>query len=232
MLWRDECTELRERLVCNIFKAGGLKFGEFTLVSGLKSPYYIDERELLSSRGKASGQELAKDVTEALYLTLVNDVGLENVDLVIGVPDAVVPYIGCLTYAYGVPSGYTVKIVKKHGIPKYVQGKIETGDRLAIMDDLITSGGSIVRGLDERIAKQCEQDKIYARVDDAVVLVDRLQGGVKKLEGYVTKYSPNGIAVHSFMSVLDMIDILHKINLITDEQHIKTKNYIENPPTK
>lgn len=226
--WKDNHAELTERLTRNIYNAGGLKFGNFKLKSGLESPYYLDGRNLPSSRG--IGQPLVKDITKALYLTASNEVGLDNFDMAIGIPDAIVPYVGCLTYEYGIPSGYTIKVLKDHGIAKFVQADIRDGDVLLTMDDLITSGKSVIENLDGRIAKQCEQDNIHAMVNDSVFLIDRLQGGADNLISHVTEYSPNGIKSHAFMTILDMIESLNGEGLLSDSKYKEVKNYVETSP--
>jgi uridine monophosphate synthetase len=92
------------------------------------------------------------------------------------------------------PMIYTRKEVKAHGLGKDVEGLWQAGERIVIIEDVITSGGSIIKSA-ERLRE------LGLMVEDAVVLIDRGQGGVGNL-------ADAGIRAHAVFTLPTMLDYL------------------------
>ena len=154
----------RDALI-SLFHERALKFGEFTLVSGRTSTYYLDGKQItLHAVG-------LRQICEGL-LELLADV---EYDAVSGMSIGADPIIGgLLTVAAErglAMEGLLVrKEAKGHGTGQYVEGPAGEGARVVVIDDVVTTGGSALQAVD-RI------EEYGARVVQVVGIVDRLEGG-------------------------------------------------------
>jgi orotate phosphoribosyltransferase len=154
-------------LLIQLFQDRALKFGEFTLVSGRTSSYYLDSKQITLH---ADGLRL---VCEGL-LELLKDV---EYDAVSGMSIGADPIIGgLLTVAAerNIPmEGLLVrKEAKGHGTGQYVEGPAGPGARVIVIDDVVTTGGSALQAVDRII-------DYGAQVVQVVGIVDRLEGGAE-----------------------------------------------------
>jgi len=147
-------------------------FGEVTLSSGEKSNYYIDCRRVtLDSKGAFLVGQVLSDM-------------LDGADAVGGLTlgaDPIATAVSVISYEKGrpIPAFIVRKGQKAHGMMKRVEGPIEPGSRVVIVDDVITKGGSILEAIEA-----VEEDG--HEVVKVVCLVDRKQGGSDtiKRKGY------------------------------------------------
>ncbi len=150
-----------------LFRERALKFGDFTLASGKKSTYYLDGKQItLHAAGvRLIGQGL---------LELLNDV---EFDAIGGMSIGADPIIGGVLAVAGEQgrelSGFMVrKEPKGHGTKQYIEGPVEPGTKVVIVDDVITTGGSSIDAVDRIQEYGCE-------VVHVVGIVDRMQGGAQ-----------------------------------------------------
>ncbi|MBL7159405.1 orotate phosphoribosyltransferase [Candidatus Microgenomates bacterium] len=193
----------KEELTLKLFKAGCVKFGEFTLKSGMKSPIYIDLRILVSY------PEVLKSVGEAFASVLEN---LEF-DRIAAVPYAALPLAAVVSFLMKKPWIYTRKEAKDHGIQRPIEGLYNEGEVVVVIDDLITTGASkleVIRPIEAKGLK----------VKDVVVLVDREQGGGDQL-------AKKGYKLHSVIDFSQMLRILEEKGMITSEKYQETVEYLE-----
>jgi orotate phosphoribosyltransferase len=147
--------ELQQHLLEN-----SLQFGDFTLTSGRRSDYYIDGKQTtLRSRGAFL---VAKLLLEELKLLGVDALGGPTLgaDPVIGAVIALaaqenVPLVGCITR----------KEAKSHGTQRSIEGPLQTGMRVAVFDDIVTTGGSLKHAIDQFEASHCTVVRAFAIVD-------------------------------------------------------------------
>ncbi len=196
MAWRDKA----KLYVCDVLtRLGALRFGVFRLTSGKMSPYYIDLR-LLPSEPKAFSKVCG------IYLDLVRqDVGLKNFDRIVGIPTAGIPFASVIAYQAGKPFLYIRREAKLHGRERLIEGVLNPGDRVLIVDDLITTGKSM---LDAALKLRAEG----AIVEDAVVLIDRNEGGEAAL-------SKEGIKLHRLLDITETAKILHTRGVVDKESY-------------
>lgn len=159
----------REKLI-DLIRERALKFGDFTLVSGKKSTYYLDGKQItLHSAGvRLVGQGL---------LDLLKDV---EFDAIGGMSIGADPIVGGVLAVAGEEgkdlAGFMVrKEAKEHGTKKYVEGPVQPGDKVVIIDDVVTTGGSALQAADRLIDFGCE-------VIMMVGIIDRMQGGAQNCE--------------------------------------------------
>lgn len=155
-------------------EVGAFLTGEFTLTSGKKSNYYIDGKKITLSPegaylvGKATFDELIKT----------------GVDAIGGVATGAYPIVtavALVSHLEGkpIPAFIVREVTKEHGTMRKIEGHLKQGSRVAIVDDVLTTGGSVSRAIEAVEAAKCKVVKV-------IVLVDRHEGGSDRLkkEGY------------------------------------------------
>ncbi|MGB9134070.1 MAG: orotate phosphoribosyltransferase, partial [Candidatus Bathyarchaeia archaeon] len=163
-------TEPMKKQLCQVlYKIGALKFGTFKLTSGKISPYYIDLRVV------PSFPDAFHKLCD-IYLKLVNGrVGADNFKRIAGIPTAGIPFASVVAYNLNKPFLYTRPAQRTHGRERKVEGMLVSGDKVLLLDDLITSGKSLRKAASSIRAEG-------GVVEDAVVLIDREEGGKENLK--------------------------------------------------
>ncbi len=185
--------------VCRILvRTGALRFGTFTLTSGKMSPYYIDLRVL------PSFPETFDTVTGIYESTVRNEIGIDNFERIVGLPTAGIPYGAVLAFRTKKPFLYVRKEAKTHGRERRVEGLLSPGDRVLVVDDLITTGKSTLEAID---AVRCEGGV----VNDAVVLIDREEGGPDALKA-------TSVELHAFLKITEVAKTLFDMGSIERRQ--------------
>jgi uridine monophosphate synthetase len=195
-------SETLRALVIELADLGAVRFGNFTLASGIQSPIYIDLRLLVSRPA------LLARAAEA-YAALLADIPC---DRIAGVPYAALPIGTAVAIAADKPLIYPRKEVKDHGLGKLIEGAWQPGDRVAIIEDLITSGGSTIK-----TAELLREAGLV--VEHAVVLIDREQGGVRNL-------AEAGIAAHAVLTLTQMLDILVEAGRLDADKRLEVLRFL------
>ncbi len=206
-VWEEEKLFLMKQVGILLIKYSAIKFGDYTLTSGKKSPYYIDLRQTISS-------PITMDwIANSLTRIILNEIGKEKIDKILGVPTAGVPFATVVSQKLGIPLIYYRHARKEHGVRKKIEGILERNDRVLIVDDLITTGESVIE------ASEVVRDQ-GGIVNELVVLLDREQGGKERLRA--TRIEP-----HVLFNISDAMAWLHHVGLIESEIYQTVKNYIE-----
>ena len=171
-------------LITGLADLGAVKFGTFTLASGMQSPIYIDLRLLVSQ------PKLLAQAAEAYAALLA---GLPC-DRIAGVPYAALPIGTAVALAADKPLIYPRKEAKAHGLGKDIEGAWQPGERVIVIEDLITKGGSTLQTVERLRA-------VGLQVEHVIVLIDREQGGVANL-------AAAGVTAHAVFTVSTVLDTL------------------------
>ena len=182
-----------------LLKTNALRFGIFKLTSGKLSPYYIDLRAL------PSYPESFKKVMKIYEALLKNTVGLDKFDRISCVPTSGLLFASVLAYRVSKPILYTRKEKRTHGQERKIEGVLKPGDPIIILDDLITTGKSLIEAIEAIRAEG-------GIVKDALVLIDRQEGGKENLKKV-------GVNLHSFMNITKIANILYEQDVIEKEKY-------------
>ena len=169
-------------LADGLLSAGCIKFGEFTLKSGLKSPIYIDLRRIITY------PKLLAEVAQA-YLPLLSNLQFSRIA---GLPYAAIPIATAISLAGSYPMIYPRKEVKSYGTKAEIEGEYHVGETVVVIDDLATTGGSKF----EAIEKLTGAGLV---VKDIVVLVDRQSGAKESL-------AQAGYAMHAVLTISQLLE--------------------------
>lgn len=185
--------------LCQILhKIGAIRFGAFKLATGKMSPYYIDLRIV------PSFPDAFQKVCE-LYINLINkDVGDRNFDRIAGIPTAGIAFASLIANHFKKPFLYVRKGERLHGRRRRIEGILMPGNRVLLIDDLVTTGSSLNRAVTAIRAEG-------GVVNNAVVLLDREEGGKEKLE-------KNKVTLNCLLKVSEAARKLYQIEAISEEQ--------------
>ena len=129
----------------------------FTWVSGIKSPVYCDNRKMIAF------PEERKAVTDA-FVKLIEEKGLKP-DVIGGTATAAIPWAAFLAYEMNLPMIYIRPEKKEHGAGKQIEGHLEPGQNVLIVEDLISTGGSSVKAVEAvREEGKCTVEDVFAIV--------------------------------------------------------------------
>jgi len=171
-------------LVSALAELGVIRRGHFVLASGQTSSTYVDLRSLVSA------PTLLAEISR-LY---AREVRRLKPDLLAGVPYAALPIATAVSLHTGVPMIYPRKEIKTHGLGRRIEGRYTPGQRVVIIEDVATTGTSILRTVESL-------REAGLVVEDAIVFVDREQGAETNLRRA-------GVRLHAILCLQEMLDML------------------------
>ncbi len=187
-------------LAVELFDAGCVRLGDFELKSGTRSPIYLDLRTL------AGHPRLLRRIA-ACYIPLLGES-----DRIAGVPLAGLPIATAVSLESEIPLVYPRPEAKAHGTRSTVEGPFSTGDSVVAVDDVATSGVSVLEA-----AAQLRDAGLV--LEAAVVLIDRQGGAGAALE-------KEGIELRAVMSLIDMVGLLLEADRISDSEAARVYEFL------
>jgi orotate phosphoribosyltransferase len=181
---------INQMLITSLFTIGAVQFGEFKLKSGSISPIYINLRKIISY------PDILRNVATAMWDKTKNC----EFDLVCGVPYTALPIATCMSLEHNIPMVMRRKEKKDYGTKQMVEGVFSAGQRCLIIEDIVTTGGSIIE-------TAVELEHAGLKINDVVALIDREQGGTAMLN---EKYH-----FHAILSLSEILMTLLDSTLIT-----------------
>ena len=186
--------------VCKLLaRIGAVKFGLFKLTSGKTSPYYVDLRLV------PSFPDAFRLICDAYARMIEEEIGSGSFDRIAGVPTSGIPFAAVVAFRLEKPFLYVRKELRKHGRERRVEGILRPGDRVILLDDLITTGKTLC-GATKAIRAE------GGEVEHAFVLIDREEGGREALAGL-------GVELHALMTVREAARLLLDMGAIEEEQY-------------
>ena len=183
-----------------------IRFGNFTLASGKNSSYYVDLRLI------PSYPHQFRKMIKNLQNLIIKKTGLDDFDCLASVPTGGLVVTSALAIEIVKPLIYVRSRPKEHGTTKSIEGKISAGMKVVMVDDVVTTGTSVLNGIN-----QLKEAGLL--VSDLYVIINRLEGGDKAL-------SDIGVQTHQLTDILEITDILFQEKLIGKEIFEKIKNQV------
>ncbi len=202
--------EAQKNAMANIlFKIDAVKFGVFKLSTGKASPYYIDLRVI------PSFPDAFREIIDFYTEQITSQIGLKNFDRIAAVPITGIPFASQIAYNLKKPFLYVRKNVKLQGRERRVEGVLVSGDRVLLIDDLVTTGVTLRKAAEAIRAEG-------GVVTQAVAFLDREEGGKEKLHEINVKLMPL-LKISEIASTLYDIGAIDKESLKTINKQIKKK---------
>ena len=189
-------------LIHSLFQIGAVQFGEFTLKSGKTSSIYINLRKIVSY----------PDILRAIATAMWEKIHACKFDLICGVPYTALPIATCISLDHNVPMIMRRKEKKDYGTKQMVEGVFNEGQRCLIVEDIITTGSSIIETADEL-------ESAGLKIHDLIALIDREQGGKETL---TKKYT-----LHTLFTLTEVLTILLASNLLNSTERHIVENFLE-----
>ncbi len=189
-------------LADGLIDAGCIKFGSFTLKSGLQSPLYIDLRQIITY------PKLLQQIGAA-YLPLLQKLTFNRIA---GLPYAAIPIATAVSLQGDYPMIYPRKEVKTYGTKAEIEGKYHAGETIVVIDDLATTGGSKFEAIEKLTG-------VGLVVKDVVVLVDR-QSGAKEL------LAQAGYAMHAVLTISQLLEYWESTGKVAKDKIEETRKFL------
>jgi len=190
-------------LILKLHDVGCVQFGNFTLASGKSSPIYVDLRRISADPGLL---RLAARAYAQLLAPL-------HFDRLAAVPYAALTIGTAVALEADAPLIYPRKETKSYGTGRSIEGVFSAGETVAVIEDLVTSGGSVLKAIEQLQAAQLS-------VTDVLVLIDREQGGPENL-------AAAGYRLHAALKLSTILTVLRNAGRISADQFAQVQNYLK-----
>ena len=194
-------------LADGLLSAGCIKFGSFTLKSGLQSPIYIDLRQVITY------PKLLKQIGAA-YLPVLKEL---KFDRIAGLPYAAIPIATAVSLQGNYPMIYPRKEVKTYGTKAEIEGEYHAGETVVVLDDLATTGGSKFEAIEKLTG-------VGLVVRDVVVLVDSQSGAKESLV-------QAGYSMYSVLTISELLAHWEENGKVHKDKIGETRKFLEQSQT-
>ena len=189
-----------------LYKNNIIRFGNFTLASGKNSSYYVDLRLI------PSYPHQFRKMIKNLQNLIIEKTGLDNFDSLASVPTGGLVVASALAIEVVKPLIYVRNKPKEHGTTKSIEGKTSAGMKVVMVDDVATTGTSVLNGI-----KQLKESGLL--ISDVYVIINRLEGADKALDD-------TGVQIHQLTDILEITNVLFQEKLVSKEIFDKIKNQV------
>jgi orotate phosphoribosyltransferase len=179
-----------------LYQNDAIKFGNFKLSSGKDSPYYIDLRIV------PSFPHQFRKMIKALQSSISEKIGFDNFDCIASVPTSGLVIASALAIETVKPLIYIRQKPKDYGTENVIEGKIAEGSRVLLVDDVGTTGLSLLNAI-----KALKASKMV--VTDAFTIINRFEGARELL-------ASENVRLYEITDIIALSSILHKANLLDD----------------
>jgi orotate phosphoribosyltransferase len=147
----EECSSMKKVIAEKLLSinAVALKPNEpFTWTSGLRSPIYCDNRLTLSY------PEVRREIAEGLQSIILKQ--YPDAEVIAGTATAGIPHAAWVSELLNLPMCYVRSKAKGHGKGNQIEGKVDKGQKVVVVEDLISTGGSVITAVQALREAGCE----------------------------------------------------------------------------
>lgn len=182
----------------------------FTWASGMKAPIYTDNRLTISY----------PDVRQAIVNGMKEQIKLHfnDVDVIAGTATAGIPHATGVAQEMGLPMVYVRTKPKDHGEGKQVEGVLHQGEKVVVIDDLISTGGSVLNA-------------VRAVNNAGGKVVGVIAAFTYGLSAATQNFMANGLKYYAVTDYMTLINVAKEANEISDE-HLKSLQEWRNDPLR
>ncbi|WP_185862243.1 orotidine-5'-phosphate decarboxylase [Blattabacterium cuenoti] len=195
--------EKKEQFFLKIYNLGIIKFGNFTLKSGMNSPIYIDFRPIASR----------PDLLIKLSDLLLHEVPSTNFELICGVPYAALPIATTLSLRSNIPLIIKRKENKGYGTKRMIEGIYKKGQNCLLIEDVITSGDSLLKTV-------IDLEKEGLIIKDIMSILDREQGGIENIK-------KRGYNIRTLFRIGEVLKMLEKKHFLKKKERHMIKFFFK-----
>ncbi|PJC37384.1 orotate phosphoribosyltransferase [Candidatus Peregrinibacteria bacterium CG_4_9_14_0_2_um_filter_53_11] len=196
----------------SLLDIGAVKFSlnpPFTWSSGIKSPVYCDNRKLISFPHH-------RDIVVRGFVEKIKELGL-NPEVIGGTATAAIPWAAFVAYEMGLPMIYIRPEKKAHGAGKQVEGVLEEGKRVLILEDLISTGGSSLN------SAKAVREESSALVTDVMAI---MTWGLPEAE---TNFARADLKQTTLTTFLELISLAQERGVLSAEDAAKVSEFRTDP---
>ncbi len=190
-------------LILRLYDINAVQFGQFQLRTGIMSPFYLDFRKIVSY------PSLMRVICAKLS-HLLEDIAF---DYLCGVPYAALSFATGVAITHDAPMVVKRKDRKEHGTKKIVEGDFTSGATCVVVEDIVTSGISILETIEA-----LEDEGLV--VQHAIAIVDRKQGGTDIL-------ARMGYTVHTLFTIQEIFDVLLEAGKIDQAAYDSSLDFVK-----
>lgn len=183
----------------------------FTWSSGIKSPIYCDNRLTISY------PRVRKNISESLSRLIVSK--FPDVQVVAGTATAGIPHAALVSNELNLPMCYVRSKAKAHGKGNQIEGRVEAGQKVVVVEDLISTGGSAIAAVDALREAGCEVLGVVAIFTYGLEVAD------DNLSNYV-------IEAHALCDYQTLMDVAIEKEYIGEGDRKKLSKWVENPTSE
>ena len=203
---REEINS-KDKLLGRLYEIGAVKSGSFKLKSGQISPIYFDLRVIISY------PDVLQLMADCMWQQLQEEGRSKDFDFVCGVPYTALPIATALSLTHpDIPMIMQRKEIKEHGTGKRVEGVFKIGDLALVIEDVVTSGASVLGTVEV-----LEQEGI--KISHIIVCIDREQGGMKNVR-------QKGYTISALYTITEVLSRARAGGFISDEQYETSMRYV------
>ena len=179
----------------------------FTWASGIKSPIYCDNRISLS-------HPMVRNVLKQAFIKKIQQ--FPAFDVIAGVATAGIPHAAIIADELGLPLVYVRSKAKEHGRQNVIEGLIQAGQRVLVVEDLISTGGSSLRA-------------ISALLESGAIVVGLLAIFTYEMEDSLRKFEGQNIQVETLSDYSTLLSTAQKTNYIDEQDFTILKDWRKSP---
>lgn len=180
----------------------------FTWTSGIHSPIYCDNRLTLSY------PNIRKDIAKGL-VGLIND-HFSDAEIIAGTATAGIPHAAWVSDLMDLPMCYVRSKAKGHGKGNQIEGKVSEGKKVVVVEDLISTGGSVITAVEALRQAGCEVLGVVS------IFTYELETGTEQMKSH-------NIASYSLATYSSLIDTAFNKGVIEEKDLVTLKEWRENP---